>query len=99
MPPCNESLRGKVVEKWHRVHAPVVGGTMPAMSFCGQRRRPAPAAGDYESELTNLCGNRRRADEMIRAEMRARPELSRVGAALALVTRLRHQKHGYARPL
>jgi hypothetical protein len=69
------------------------------MSFCGQRRQPTAAPGDYENELTNLCGSRRRADEMIRAEMKRRPELSRVGAALALVTRLRHQKDGYARPL
>jgi hypothetical protein len=69
------------------------------MSFSRQRRRPVPVPGDYESELVNLCGSRRRADEMIRAEMKRRPGFSRIGAALALVTRLRHQRDGYAKPL
>jgi hypothetical protein len=63
------------------------------MSFCSQRRPPSHAPGDYESELVSLCASRRRADELIREEMARRPELSRIGAALALVTRLRHQKH------
>jgi len=64
-----------------------------SMSFCSQRRPPSHAPGDYVSELVSLCASRRRADELIRDEMARRPELSRIGAALALVTRLRHQKH------
>jgi hypothetical protein len=69
------------------------------MSFCSQRRPPERKPGDYESELVSLCGSRWRANEMILAEMAQRPEMSRIGAALALVTRLRHQKDGYAKPL
>jgi hypothetical protein len=69
------------------------------MSFCSQRRRAEHSPGDYESELVSLCGGRRRADDLIGEEMAARPELSRVGAALALVTRMRHQRDGFPRPV
>lgn len=65
--------------------------------FSRQRRGQGP--GDYETELVKLVGSARRADEMIRAEMARRPGFSRVGAALALVTRLRHRRDGYAKPL
>ena len=47
------------------------------------RRRIAP--GDYEAELTALCGSRWRARRLIREELHRQPGLSRAGAALALV--------------
>jgi hypothetical protein len=65
--------------------------------FSRQRRGQWP--GDYENELVKLVGSPRRADEMIRAELKRRPGFSRAGAALALVTRLRHRRDGYAKPL
>ncbi len=69
------------------------------MSLLRQRRAREHAPGDYEAELASICGSRWRANEMILAEMAQRPEMSRMGAALALVTRLRHQKDGYDKPL
>jgi len=61
------------------------------------RRRIAP--GDYEAELLALCGNRWRARRLLREEMKRQPGVSRVGAALAVVTRLRHERDPYPRPL
>jgi hypothetical protein len=61
------------------------------------RRRIAP--GDYEAELIALCGNAWRARRLIRDEMKRHPGLSRAGAALAVVTRLRHERDPYPRPL
>jgi hypothetical protein len=50
-------------------------------------RRP----GDYEAELVRLCkGNRARAEALIADECKKTPGTSRQGAALAIVTRLRH---------
>jgi hypothetical protein len=69
------------------------------MALFSRQRRGGHGPGDYESELVKLVGSAGRADEMIRAEMARRPEFSRVGAALALVTRLRHRRDGYAKPL
>ena len=69
------------------------------MALFGRQRRGGHGPGDYESELATLVGSSRRADELIRAEMTRRPEFSRAGAALALVTRLRHRRGGYAKPL
>ena len=48
--------------------------------------------GDYEAELAALCGSRRRANRMINEERKRRPGLSRAGAAMAAVTRLRHDR-------
>jgi hypothetical protein len=69
------------------------------MALFSRQRRGGHWPGDYESELLKLVGSARRADEMIRAEMARRPGFSRAGAALALVTRLRHRQDGYAKPL
>jgi hypothetical protein len=50
-------------------------------------RRP----GDYEAELVRLCkGNRARAAQLIADECEKTPGMSAQGAALAIVTRLRH---------
>ncbi len=49
--------------------------------------------GDYEAELIALCGSRRRASRLIDEELQRRPELSRAGAALAVVTRVRHERN------
>jgi hypothetical protein len=60
------------------------------------RRDVLPRAiepGDYEAELVELCGSRRRASRLIREEMKRRPGLSRPGAALAVVTRVRHEQN------
>lgn len=56
--------------------------------------------GDYEAELIRLCrGNRDKAERCIQEEMKRSPDLSRVGAAMAAVTRLRYEKDGYPPPL
>jgi hypothetical protein len=50
-------------------------------------RRP----GDYEAELVRLCsGDRATAEKLIADECAKMPGTSRQGAALAIVTRLRH---------
>lgn len=60
-----------------------------------QRRRSEP--GDYEAELIRLCrGNRAEAERHIQEEMARVPELSRVGAAMAAVTRIRYERDGYS---
>jgi len=59
----------------------------------GELRRSAGSPGDYEAELVRLCqGNRRMAKRLIREEMKRLPGLSRAGAALAVVTRMRHEQ-------
>lgn len=66
----------------------------------GELRPRRIEPGDYEAELVALCnGSRRRADRLISAEMERKPGLSRAGAALAVVTRLRHERDPYSRPL
>jgi excinuclease UvrABC nuclease subunit len=58
-----------------------------------KRTRKARSPGDYEAELVRLCkGNRREAERMIVEEQQRSPALSRQGAALALVTRIRHER-------
>jgi len=58
-----------------------------------KQQRKSRSPGDYESELVRLCkGNRNRSDQLIAEQMAASPEMSRQGAALAIVTRMRHQK-------
>jgi hypothetical protein len=66
-----------------------------------KKTRKAPRSpGDYEAELVRLCqGNRRRADALIADEMAQTPGASRQGAALALVTRIRHEREPIARKL
>jgi hypothetical protein len=59
----------------------------------GQLRRVAADPGNYEIELVRLCdGNRRTARRLIREELKRSPGLSRAGAALAVVTRIRHER-------
>lgn len=56
--------------------------------------------GDYEAELVRLCkGNQREADRLIAEEQKRSPALSRQGAALALVTRIRHEREPRSRSL
>lgn len=62
--------------------------------------RPRPSAGDYEAELLRLCkGNRRKAERLIAEALERAPDMSRQGAALAAVTRLRHAQAPFPRPL
>ena len=59
-----------------------------------RRRSSKDGPGDYEAELVRLCrGDRQRAEQLIRTELERSPELTRAGAALAVVTRIRHQRH------
>jgi hypothetical protein len=58
-----------------------------------RRRSAAGGAGDYVAELVRLCrGDRRKADRLIDEEMARSPGLTPAGAALALVTRIRHER-------
>jgi len=57
-----------------------------------QKVRKPRRPGDYAAELVRLCkGNRARAEQLIADECEKSPGLSRQGAALAIVTRLRHE--------
>ena len=48
---------------------------------------------NYEAELLRMChGDERARERLIAAEQKHKPELSRAGAALAAVTRLRHER-------
>jgi hypothetical protein len=58
-----------------------------------KKPRKSRSPGDYEAELVRLCkGNRREAERLIEEELQRSPALSRQGAALALVTRIRHER-------
>lgn len=62
-------------------------------------RKPR-SPGDYEAELVRLCkGNQREAERLITEELERSPSMSRQGAALALVTRIRHARAPVSRPL
>jgi hypothetical protein len=62
--------------------------------------RKTRSPGDYEAELVRLCkGNRREAERLIAEEQKKSPDLSRQGAALALVTRIRHEREPRRRSL
>jgi hypothetical protein len=65
----------------------------------GQLGRHTASPGDYEAELVSLCGNPRKAEQLIRKEQERSPTLSRAGAAMAVVTRLRVDRQGLGRPL
>jgi hypothetical protein len=65
-----------------------------------KRPRKTRSPGDYETELVRLCkGDRKKADEMILEELERSPSMSRQGAALAIVTRLRHELQPLRRQL
>ena len=58
-----------------------------------RRRGTTGGAGDYEAELVRLCrGNRRKAERLIEEELARSPGLTPAGAALAVVTRMRHER-------
>ncbi len=57
-----------------------------------RRRGTAGGVGDYEAELVRLCrGNRRKAEQLIGEEVARPPSLTPAGAALVVVTRIRHE--------
>lgn len=65
-----------------------------------KKKREARSAGDYEAALVRLCkGNRKKAERLILEELDKSPGASRQGAALAIVTRLRHEKEPVRRIL
>jgi hypothetical protein len=58
-----------------------------------KKPRKTRSPGDYEAELVRLCkGNRSKAEQLIIEELERSPSMSRQGAALAVVTRLRHEQ-------
>jgi len=58
-----------------------------------RKPRKTRSPGDYEAELVRLCrGNRKKAEQLIVEELEKSPSMSRQGAALAVVTRLRHER-------
>lgn len=62
--------------------------------------RKARSPGDYEAELVRLCrGNRERAEALILEALEKSPTLSRQGAALKVVTRMRHEMKPVRRTL
>lgn len=65
-----------------------------------RRVRKARSPGDYEAELVRLCnGNRREAERLIAEQQERSPSMSRQGAAMAVVTRIRHERAPYSKPL
>ena len=64
------------------------------MSRRGRKKvRKSRSPGDYEAELVRLCkGKRKLSEQLIAEQIDKSPGMSRQGAALAIVTRLRHQK-------
>lgn len=65
-----------------------------------KKSRKFRSPGDYEAELVRLCkGNRKEAERLIMEELQRSPEMSRQGAALALVTRIRHEREPVSRPM
>jgi hypothetical protein len=73
-------------------------GSGAAIARLAKKKTPRTprSPGDYEAELVRLCqGNRTKANALIDAEMQRAPTMSRQGAALALVTRIRHERMPY----
>ena len=65
-----------------------------------KKLRKARRPGDYEVELVRLCkGNRHEAERLLAEQLERAPEMSRQGAALAVVTRIRHERAPYPPPL
>lgn len=65
-----------------------------------RKQRKVRSPGDYEAELVRLCkGNRKEAERLILEELERSPASSRQGAALALVTRMRHAREPVRRLL
>lgn len=58
-----------------------------------KKLRKLRSPGDYEAELVRLCkGDRREAERLLTEQLERSPGLSRQGAALAVVTRIRHER-------
>ena len=58
-----------------------------------KKARKPRSPGDYEAELIRLCrGNRKLSEQLIAEQREKSPGMSRQGAALAIVTRMRHQE-------
>ena len=93
--PAEEGSRHAIIT----VGAFSVATLFVVVTWRGELRRRRVEPGDYEAELISLCGASRRADRLIRDELKRNPSLSRAGAALAAVTRLRHARDPYPRPL
>lgn len=65
-----------------------------------RRVRKPRSPGDYEAELVRLCnGNRQEAERLIAEQQERSPSMSRQGAAMAVVTRIRHERAPYSKPL
>lgn len=83
----------------------VGGGILVILLFLfalqqGRLRKESVNPGDYEAELVRLChGNKRMAERLIQHELKTSSKLGRAGAALAAVTRLRHERDGGPPPL
>jgi hypothetical protein len=83
---CRQNRR---VSAMQRLEEEVFLARRPA----GKPARKPRSPGDYEAELVRLCkGNRQLAEDLIAAEQGNSAGSSRQGAALALVTRMRHEK-------
>lgn len=65
-----------------------------------RKTRKTRSPGDYEAELVRLCnGNRKKAEALISEALEESPTMSRQGAALKVVTRLRHESKPVRRTL
>ena len=94
--PAEETTRHAVIV----TGAAVLAGLVLVMAWRGELRRRNISPGDYVAELIALCqGSRSKAYRLIRAEKKRRPGVSEAGAALAAVTRLRHERDPSPRPL
>jgi hypothetical protein len=78
----------------------ILAALLLVLTWRGELRRRTIAPGDYVAELIALCrGSRWKAHRLIRAERKRRPGLSEAGAAMAAVTRLRHERDPSPRTL
>jgi hypothetical protein len=94
--PAEETMRRAVIV----AGAAILAVLLLVMAWRGDLLRRTIAPGDYVAELIALCrGSRWKAYRLIRAEKRRRPGLSEAGAALAAVTRLRHERDPSPRTL
>src|SRR5690606_13430409 len=80
---------GRNAVECHGAHMRIVH----SMKKRPRRRTSAGGPGDYFTELVRLCrGNRGKAERLIQEELARSPNLTPAGAALAVVTRIRHER-------